>query len=187
MSPDDLDARVRAGLLSRTEPVDDADVAQALERVLEGSAAARRRRGAGLLLAAAVLAVGAVAGSVVVLDRPRPEPTPVAPALPSGSFERVVDGGGWRGTWSMTLRPARVLDLVAPRGVSPEHAPTDGTSYRLTETSLTIDAFTNGACNEIPPASYSWLRVGDGLLLQAEDEGCDRRRQVFEGLWEERP
>ena len=158
MNDDDLDARVRAGLLVRGERLDDLDVAGHLDGVLERSRrahGARRRWAVALAAAAAVVVVAGTATVLDVGDGVDSTAGPLASGRPSGAYEREVVRGGWRGTWVIALRSGQVLDLAAPRGVSPEEAPTDGTSYRLTEKELVVDAFTNGACNEVREHSHS--------------------------------
>ena len=183
MSLGDLDARLRSEMTRYADPLDDLDTGGALGEVLHRSTRRTRLRRGAYVVAAAVVAV--IAGvAIAVLPRGEPPPQPVAPPRPSGVYERAVTTGESQGDWSMTLGDGRVLGLVAPAGVSAERAPTDGASYQITEDTLTVDAFTNGVCSELPLGTYSWTAVGDGLLLQALNEPCAVRREVFAGLWQ---
>lgn len=183
MSPGDLDARLRSEMTRHADPLDDLDTRGALGEVMHRSARRARRRQ--VAYAVAVAAVTVVAGAVIAaLPGGESAPLPTAPPRPTGSYERGVPNGEWQGHWSMTLDDGRVLGLVAPPGVSAERAPTDGASYRVTGQTLTLDAFTNGVCTELPPGTYKWTGVSDGLLLQPLNETCVARREVFAGLWE---
>ena len=48
-------------------------------------------------------------------------------------------------------------------------------------------AFPNGACLDQPAGSYRWTVDGDRLFLEAVDDPCPERRDVFAGVWRQGP
>ena len=188
MSHGDLDALVRRGLTEAADPLDDLDTTVALERVLSRSKGRRRTRRAVVAVAVAAV-VGAVGfGSTALVTGLRDETDGPGPALrPHGAYQRTVDTAPWQGRWTMQLGGDRVLVLRAPAGVPGDDAPTDGASYVLDAGTLRLDAFTNGACTETPPGTYTWSVKGDGLVLLPVDEQCAARELVFAGTWRSLP
>ncbi|MGN6577544.1 MAG: hypothetical protein ACTHKG_17875 [Nocardioides sp.] len=183
MSPADLDGLLRNELTRNAEPLDDLDTRAALAVVLEGSARRTRRRRAAYAVAATVVVIASAVG-VATLPRDEASPRPVAPVEPHGGYERTVTAGQWQGDWSISLDDGHVLGVASPPDVPAEEAPTDGASYRVSDRTLTLDAFTNGVCSELALGTYTWTRVGEGLLLQPVREPCTARREVFAGLWQ---
>ncbi len=180
MSPADrLDALLRAEL----HRADDLPVDNRYDAVLARSAQ-RTRRLRAAMAAGALAAVGVVAGTgITVLDRD-PAPSPVVPTPDQhldGTWSRTIDGQ----RWTITFDAAAVLRISAPAG-APEGV--DGASYDATSSTVRLDTFANGACAEMTPGTYRWTLTGSDLLrLQAGDEPCDVRRDVFDGTWTASP
>jgi hypothetical protein len=160
-----------------------------LTQVLERSTRRSRRKRiryavGGALAAAAAIVVVAVVGT----DRPSTEPAPVAPVPPAGTWERTLtDGGAWAGAWSIVFSEGNVLELTPPVGVSPDQVAADGASYVVSEDTLRVDAFSNGACLDRPAGTYRWTLNGDRLFLEAAEEPCPQRQDVFAGVWRRGP
>ena len=83
------------------------------------------------------------------------------------------------GSWTLRLEPDGVARLIAPRPVEGG----DGASYAVGESTLRLDAFANGSCNDQPAGSYRWSVTSSALQLVPEGEPCPFRRSVFSGEW----
>ena len=133
-----------------------------------------------LASAAAVFAIG-ILGS----GSPSRQPEPAAPTSLTGSWQRTVDGAEqWSGDWSLTFAAGDVLELSTPVGLSPEEGTADGASYAFDDDTLRLDAFSNGVCLDQRVGSYRFTLDGDRLFLEAVDDPCQQRREVFTGVWQ---
>ena len=180
MTPAD---RLDAMLRSELRRADDLTVADRYDAVLARSRQRTRRRRAAV--AAGALAVAGVVGGTGVLTLGHdPGPSPVVRPPEQrleGTWSRTIDGE----RWTISFDAGAVLAISAPPG-APEG--TDGASYDATSSIVRVDAFANGACSELAPGSYRWTLTGSDLLrLQAGDEPCDVRREVFDGAWTSSP
>jgi hypothetical protein len=179
-----LDARLRSTLEQQSLGEDDIDTPSALLAVVERSARRTRRTRIGYA------AVGALAAAVTVVVTtigpfgPGGRPEPAAPTPPTGTWQRTLTGSGqWSGRWSLTFSPGQVLDLTTPAGLPTDEGAADGASYSVRDDTLRLDAFSNGACLDQPAGVYRWTVEGDRLFLEAADDPCQERRDVFAGVW----
>ena len=180
MTPGDrIDALLRTELhRADSLPVDDrydAVLARSAQRT-------RRRRAAGAAVTLVVLAGIVTTVGTVGLERgTAPPPTADDPGAPlSGSWSRTIDGV----PWTISFDAGAVLRIDAPAGIEG----TDGASYDATASTLRLDAFANGACDNLAPGTYRWTVTGSRVLqLQAESEPCGPRRNTFDGSWTAAP
>jgi hypothetical protein len=172
--------------LLRTElrRADDLVVTDRYAAVVARSRQRTRRRRAGALVTALVVAVSALGGVTAAVNLQHDDQT--APAVPSeaqlhGTWTRNVDGD----RWTVTFAAGAVLVIDPPAGTDEA---IDGASYATVSATLRLDAFTNSSCYELPPGTYRWTLTGNTVLqLQADDEPCVARRQVFDGAWTASP
>lgn len=180
-----LDARLRSTLERQSVGVDEIETRSALLAVVGRSARRTRRKRigygmGGLLAAAAAATVVAVIGPS---GQPR-QPEPVTSTPPTGTWQRTLsEAGQWSGRWLVTFSAGNVLALNTPAGLPPDEGAADGASYAVHGHTLRLDAFSNGACLDQPAGMYRWTVDGDRLFLEAADDPCQKRRDVFAGVW----
>lgn len=184
-----LDARLRSTLERQAVGIDEIDTPPALLEVVGRSARRTRRArigyaaGGALAAAAAVLVV-----AVIGQSGPPDQPEPVTPTLPTGTWQRTLtEAGQWSGRWTLTFSAGNVLELTTPVGLPPDEGTPDGASYAANGDALRLDAFSNGACLDQPAGSYRWTVEGLRLFLEAVDDPCRERRDVFAGVWRQGP
>lgn len=180
MTPADrLDSMLRAEL----RRADDLVVADRYDAVVARSAQRTRRRGAGIA-AVSLIVLGIAAGVGLTWRTAATDPAPVEPPHAEtlqGTWSRTIDGE----PWTISFERGAVLRII-PGGDPPDG--TDGASYDVTAMSLRIDAFANGECTELTPGSYRWSLDGSTRLrLQADEEPCQLRLDVFDGIWTAKP
>ena len=180
-----VEARMRSTLERQSVGVAEIDTPSALRAALDRSARRTRRSRIGYavggVLAAAAVAVGV---AVIVPSGPPGQPEPVTPTPPTGTWQRTLPAAGqWSGQWSVTFSVGNVLELTTPVGLSPDEGGADGASYAVRDDTLRLDAFSNGACLDQPAGLYRWTVDGDRLFLEAADDPCQERREVFAGVW----
>lgn len=158
----------------------------ALDRVYAGHRRkeVRRRVAAGLTAGALTMAmiVWLVGSFVGEAERPATPPSPVEIAgtyrvtLP-GSDPRVAELG-LAGTYTLRLRPNRVIQLSTPPGLEDTHESGSGDAYRVTGNVVTIGSFSSFSC----PGTVGTYRVeltASELRFTAIDEPCALRETIF--------
>jgi hypothetical protein len=180
-----LDARLRSTLEQQSVGVGEIDTPSALLSVVNRSARRTRRKRIGYVVGGALAAAAAaIVVAVIGPSGPPGQPEPVTPTPPTGTWQRTLTGAGqWSGLWSLTFSAGNVLELNTPVGLSPDEGAADGASYAVRDDTLRLDAFSNGACLDQPAGVYRWTVDGDRLFLEAADDPCRERRDVFAGVW----
>jgi hypothetical protein len=184
-----LDARLRSTLERQSVGVGEIDTPSALRDVRDRSA----RRTLRTRIGYAVGGVLATAAAAIVVTVIGPTGTPGQPAQvtttpPTGTWQRTLtEAGQWSGRWSLTFSAGNVLKLTTPAGLPPDEGAADGASYAVRDDTLRLDAFSNGACLDQPAGAYRWTVDGDRLFLEAADDLCQERRDVFAGVWRQGP
>lgn len=180
-----LEARLRSTLERQSVGVDEIETRSALLAVVGRSARRTRRKRIGYAMGS-VLAAAAAASVVAVMGPSGPprQPAPVTSTPPTGTWQRTLSQAGqWSGRWSLTFSGGNVLALTTPAGLPPDQGAADGASYAVRADTLRLDAFSNGACLNQPAGVYRWTVDGDRLFLEAADDPCQERRDVFAGVW----
>lgn len=180
-----LEARLRSTLERQSVGIEEIETRSALLAVVGRSARRTRRKrmgyGMGGLLAAAA---AATAVAVIGPSDRAGQPEPVTSTPPTGTWQRTLSHAGqWSGHWVLTFSGGNVLALTTPAGLPPDQGAADGASYAVREDTLRLDAFSNGACLDQPAGVYRWTVDGDRLFLEAADDPCQERRDVFAGVW----
>jgi len=182
MTPADrIDELLRAEL----RRADDLVVSDRYAAVVARSAQRTRRRRAGVLAASLAVVIGTLGAVTAAVDHLGHDDA-LKPAVPveqqlRGTWSRTINGQ----RWTVTFASGAVLEIEAPADTGEE---TDGASYATTSSTLRLDAFVNGSCYELAPGSYRWTLTGSTVLqLQADDEPCQARREIFGGAWTARP
>lgn len=79
------------------------------------------------------------------------------------------------GTWSMTLQPSGVMELVPPATFEGSRA--SGHTYSIDGSSMRTDLYYNDYCSSI--GTYAWEVTPDGLTLTVADDECEIRRTIL--------
>jgi hypothetical protein len=183
-----LDARLRSTFEQQSAGVGEIETPSALEAVVNRSARRTRRKRISYAVGGALAAAATIGVAVIGPSGPPGRPEPVTPTRPTGTWERTLtEDGQWSGRWSLTLAAGNVLELTAPVGLSPDEGATDGASYAISDHTLRLDAFSNGACLDQAAGTYRWTVDHDRLFLEPADDPCQQRRHVFAGVWRQGP
>ena len=112
----------------------------------------------------------------------------MAPTPPTGTWQRTLtEAEQWSGHWSLTFAAGNVLELTTPVGLSADEGAPDGASYAVHDDTLRLDAFSNGACLTSLRGPTAGRSTGDRLFLEAAEDPCQQRRDVFAGVWRQGP
>jgi hypothetical protein len=189
-----MDNRLR-NAFDRAASTVDADVERHLEQTIRRDARRRTELPLGPLLAASAVVLALVV-SIRLLGAPSSGPggIPATPG-PSGSGPGAIAAlaGGYTvtlldsdpgivtaglvlsGTWSMTVHPSGVVDVVPPETFEGSRAA--GHTFSLDGTTLRTDLYYNDYCGSI--GTYTWDASGERLVLTVVDDGCGIRRTVL--------